>query len=398
MARDQVRPVELTLLRGSTVLANILILQEYIPRYRRRFFERLGLELEAIGHRLLIGIGDPSESLKARGDSSHLPQYELNMRELTLSIFGRRVVMRATGAAIRHADYVIAEHARRNLDVYRLLLPKRWRKVPFALWGHGRDYVKRSSQIERRLLSVLAKRADWYFVYTDGGREHLINDLGLDPTRITVVQNSTDTGELQEQLEHITADDIAKFRETVGAQGPVVLYVGALDPSKRIDLLLAGAEEAHRSISDMKLVVVGDGVLRHEVQASALSRPWMSCTGPLFGRDKAVALAAADVLANPGRVGLIAVDSFAANVPIVTVDHDFHAPEFEYLANGQNCLISENSTHSFAESLIRFLTDTTLRSHLQKGCAQSNWQYSVDGMVTNYLNGVTQWTQHPRGG
>ncbi|WP_165606756.1 glycosyltransferase family 4 protein [Mycolicibacterium iranicum] len=377
-------------------MAKFLILQEYIPQYRQEFFRRLSIELTKRGNHLVVGAGDPSGAFMARRDAAETPNFDVAaIKSHHLALFGRRLSVRSTAGALRSADYVVLEHARRNLDIYRLLLPRWARRQPVGLWGHGRDYVKTSSGLERKIMEVLARRCDWYFVYTRGGRRHLIDACGMDPDRITVVQNSLDSQTVREQCLAVGADGEIRFRESIGADGPVILYIGALDPSKRLDVLIEACYQARKELGDVTLVIAGDGILREALSQYSAATDWIKVIGPVFGTAKAEALAAASLIAIPGRVGLVAIDSFASRVPIVTIDHGLHAPEYEYLEHGMNCIVSADKVASFAEALIRALGDQSLRQKLREGCDSSFLKYTLPAMVNNYLNGMLAWSaQH----
>lgn len=379
-------------------MAKIVILQEYIPRYREAFFDGLGAVLLQQGHSLVLGIGAPSKALKARGDASSLSEVEVQqLRSRHIVIAGRRINLRLTAPVVREADFLVIEHARRNIDVYRLLFPRALRRTPTALWGHGRDYVKSASWAENTLMKLLARRADWYFVYTAGGRDHLVHKYGLQPDIVTVVQNSLDSAQLRDACFSVTDEQVARFKRSVGAVGPVILFLGAIDPSKKIDFLIASVHRARKILSDATLVIAGDGVLREQVQEAARAHSWIRWIGTVTGEDKAVALRAASVLAIPGRVGLVAVDSFSARRPIVTTNHQHHAPEYEYLTDRVNCLVAEDTQHGFADALVTALTDETLLSSLRASCDRSYDQFSLEAMINNFATGIAAWSSQHEG-
>lgn len=372
-------------------MANFVILQEYIPRYRGPFFELLSEDLGAHGHHLTIGAGAPSKSLLARGDAvaSNVAQIVVSTKHFT--VLGRRIAFRRAKRALRGADYVIVEHARRNIDVYRLFLPRRFRSHPVALWGHGRDYVTESKGIERRLFKMLAGRADWYFAYTSEGKRYLVSQCGLEADRITVVQNSLDSKNLRELREAVSEQQRADFKKSVGASGPIVVHLGALDPAKRIEFMLSAAVDLRELVPDCTVVFIGDGILREQVKQAAARYPWIQWLGAVSEAEKAIALSAATAIAIPGRVGLVVIDSFATEVPIVTVSHDRHAPEFEYLTHGDNCLIVDNELSSFTGALADLVDNESLARKLKAGCARAFEQYSLPAMVANFVGGLLLW-------
>ena len=72
----------------------------------------------------------------------------------------------------------------------------------------------------------------------------------------------------------------------------------------------------------------------------------------LLGQTDAAGLAlagrAATALLNPGRIGLVAVDALALQLPVLSTRYEFHAPEAEYLEEGKTVFYSENTVQDFA--------------------------------------------------
>jgi len=65
--------------------------------------------------------------------------------------------------------------------------------------------------------------------------------------------------------------------------------------------------------------------LRQVVRDFAATRPWCKWAGARHGREKAQHLALAQVLLNPGMVGVGILDGFAMRLPLVTTDCGIHS-------------------------------------------------------------------------
>jgi glycosyltransferase involved in cell wall biosynthesis len=98
----------------------------------------------------------------------------------------------------------------------------------------------------------------------------------------------------------------------------------------------------------------------------------------------------------PGAVGLAIIDSFASGLPMLTTDISGHGPEIAYLANGQNGLMSENSTTAYADAMCSLLGDSSLESKLRKGCRRSVSAYSLPCMVNQFANGIERCLGQPK--
>ncbi|GIV95092.1 MAG: glycosyl transferase family 1 [Chloroflexus sp.] len=107
------------------------------------------------------------------------------------------------------------------------------------------------------------------------------------------------------------------WRAAVGAQPGerVVLYVGRVAAEKRVDLL----PEAIRGLPNTRLVIVGDGPFRSELQRRCAGLP-VHFTGYLKGDDLATAYASADVFVFPSDTdtfGQVVQEAMASALPVV---------------------------------------------------------------------------------
>ena len=80
----------------------------------------------------------------------------------------------------------------------------------------------------------------------------------------------------------------------------------------------------------------------------------------------------------PGRIGLIAVETLAMGLPLVAPSWDFHAPEAEYLVEGESLISTPDSARGLADG-IRSL----------QGRTRQTWPHpTLEAMVENYAEGV----------
>lgn len=363
----------------------VVILQEYVPQYRIPFFRQLIKLGSENGIRIRVAAGTPNQkqNLRQDGQSASFIQ-ELPQREF--SIAGARLVLRRVGPAIRSADLVIMEQARRNVDAYWLLLTPHGNKK-ICLWGHGRDFVATPSWIKQRAMMHLTQAADWFFGYTESSRDAVVSH-GYPVGKTTVVRNSIDTTEFQKNISQITPDEVDEFKRLHDLHTSTAIFIGGLDESKRLPFLFQACSQVYEQNSEFRLLVVGSGQLRDFVEDVARTEPWLTYLGPLFAQDKALAVASSDLICMPGRVGLVAVDSFAAGRPIVTTDWPWHGPEFEYLTHNKTCLITEDDTSSYAHGLHELLQNRFELESMQEACRNTRATYSIEQMASRFFEGI----------
>lgn len=367
-------------------LVRVAILQPWLPQYRREFYERLhSLGMER-GVQFDVYYGAAPPEWKARGDTISSPiATELPTRFFTV---GRRSFIwkntRSLFQGPRAYDLVIAEQAIRNLETYSILL---FRRIPVAFWGHGRTYTIKVSRLQERIKEALTRRVVWFFGYTDAGVESVVSH-GFPAGRTTVLRNTIDTSALMNAMAAVTSEARDDFVQKHDLTTKTALYIGGLDEMKRIPFLLEAARRAHELEPDFRLVVAGKGTDQDAVIHAADESSFITYVGSVFGEDKALVLSACQVIANPGRVGLSAVDSFAAGIPIVTTDWPLHAPEFEYLQNGRNSEITEDTIAAYVDGLLGVISDPAKLERLVQNCKADSLLYTLDGMVERFMYGV----------
>lgn len=369
-------------------MPNVVIFQEYVPHYRAPFFSGLRDRAAQEGIDLTIACGHPRREQALRSDSADL-DFTTSIEQREWSVFGRRLVLRKVSDIIPNADLVIIEQARRNIDAYQLLGARRQKGPRIALWGHGRDYTKKAGMLERSVQKWLTLRADWFFSYTAGGIA-AVTGFGFPESRTTLVQNSTDTLGLRNDIEAITEESKHGLIMKHGLSEMTAIFVGALDESKRLPFLIEAARRVYEIDPRFRLLIMGDGHLRSRVEGWAIEYSWLTYLGTLTGVDKARALACSQILTMPGRVGLVAVDSFAAALPIVTTDWQWHAPEFEYLVSGMNAVITLDDVDAFATGILATLHDAKMLKLLKAACSVASKTYTIRAMVENFVTGMTQ--------
>lgn len=367
-------------------MKRVVIVQEYVPLYRVPFFERLREQGLEDGIDIRVAYGTPGSALSKRNDASTI-SFGIPIRQFERRIAGRRIVVRRIASAIADADLVILEQARRNLDAYRLLASRKKSLPLIALWGHGKDFTHQTTDLDRRLSRWLTSRADWFFAYTPGGMRSVVQD-GFSAAKTTVVQNSIDSSALQEGIARTTPLEVQEFVQDNDLRGKTALFIGALDGSKRLAFLRDAGILVHEREPNFRLLIAGDGEMRAQVEEWSSIYSWMKYLGPLAGHVKAVALRSAEVLSMPGRVGLVAVDSFAAGIPIITTDWPWHAPEFEYLEDGRNAIVTSDDTNAFVEGLVRVLCHQGLLDELRSAARGDGSIYTVESMSRNFIEGV----------
>lgn len=371
-------------------MPTVSIVQRILPHYRQPFFERLHDVLARQGVELELWYGQ--EEPGTRPGSVDLGAHWARRVHNRYLFPGNPRSPAVWQPCLRHllgSDLVITEHAARLLINYPLAALARAGRTRFALWGHGTNLQSDGGRLAQRMRTGLTQRAHWWFAYT-ALSARLVARAGYPEERITVVNNAIDTSSLRAAIDAVPRWRLNVLRRefdlTAGATG---LFCGRLVEEKRIDLLLAAAERIHAARPEFRLLVVGDGPLEGMVRSFSATHPWVHCAGPKFGTEAAPWFAIGDFLVMPGLVGLVIVDSFAAELPLITTNHGRHSPEIEYLQHDRNAIMAAADVESFAAATLALMGSVSRLEDLRAGCRASAAEYTLESMVARFGAGVT---------
>lgn len=366
----------------------VVIVERKLLQYRVALYKRLRalLEQEGIELQLLIGVGTQAEAQKKNAASLDWA-IAIPTRYLLESLFGSHLCWQPFGSYARGADLVIVMHE--NKLLYNLWLLSFGRPQHIAFWGHGRNLQSnRPDGLKERFKRWTVNKVDWWFAYTESSAA-LVHDAGFPPERTTVVENAIDTNELAAFCEQVSAMDCQRMREQLGlGKGPIGLYLGSLYKEKRLDFLLDAAKRIREQVPGFQLLIVGAGSEQALIEAAAQNNSWLHYMGPLQDREKAQALMLADVMLNPGLVGLGVLDSFVSGRPMFTTDCGLHSPEISYLIPGQNGVMTSDNVDAYAKAVATTLSDPAAIAKLQAGARSSASRYTVENMAGRIRNGI----------
>ncbi len=285
---------------------------------------------------------------------------------------------------------VVAQQTR-DLLIYPLFFSQLLGRQRLAFWGHGRnmDSATRSG-LGETIKRLMSRHVHWWFAYNDYSAA-LVRELGFPGERITVVRNAIDTKAMIEQSAGITPADLDRVRDRLGLDSDnVAIYCGAMYDLERIPFLVDACLRIRARVPDFHVLFIGAGPDAHLVHRAAVDHPWIHELGPLFGDQTLPYFKLAKLLLMPGGVGLVALDSFALETPMVTIDHDRHGVEVDYLTHDRDCLILPRGTDAagYATAVATLLRDDPARERLVAGCRASAEDYSIEQIATRFADGL----------
>lgn len=362
----------------------LTIVQSYVPTYRVSFFEGLQQKLAEQDVECMVAAGSPLATQARRGDSVNR-DWILPIERKAVTLRGRTLKLAINPIPWNDADAVIMGLEGSSMPVFKALADSRKSGLRLGLWGHAKPYVSPGNRIDLALEKVQMKYADHIFAYTPGGTQY-VEECGVDPQKITTVMNTVDTSEVVEDLRTISNGQAWAYAEKVGyLPDRTVCFIGGLDSSKRIDFLAEALDHLWKIDPTIKLLVGGKGQDEYLLE-SAYRRGQALPMGYLAGHTKALALKTTRAICMPGRIGLVAVDGLLAGLPVLTTAWPYHAPEAEYLVEGESRFTAPNEPVAYANLVQKFVDLPRI---------ERQFSYpSLDSMIENYAGGVMRMLNH----
>lgn len=381
--------------------ARVTYVTRFVPSYRWPVLRALNKRLEG---GLTVASGQPpaGSSLRSLTDDAT----DVNRIPLTNRWFrGESLHWQSAGPIFRPnpgPDVLLVEESPRTLSLRPLLRSAHKRGIPVALWGHFSSIERgvRADSWKDRFRLDTARRADAVVAYTDelalALRPHLAN------TPVFAARNTLDTDTLFPLGDQLMGEGRPAIRQRLGLPAMrTVLFLGRLIPAKGVLRLVDIVRDVMRKTGEpLSLVVVGDGPERAELEktAEAAGIP-LRVTGSITdAAASAPWIAAADVLVNPGYLGLSVNHAFALGVPVVApapgLDGTGHSPEWVYLRSGHNGVLTPSgSAEDLAAGVQTVLQDA--EGFSRRAAAFAREHLSLSRMVDGLMETVTYLAGRP---
>jgi glycosyltransferase involved in cell wall biosynthesis len=230
------------------------------------------------------------------------------------------------------------------------------RDVPVVLSVHDLAFAERPADFTRyeRLwhragrLDRLARRAAFVAAVSAATAQAATRAWGLSPGRVAVVP-----GGPGEPGPALAPERAAALRTRLGVAAPYFLFVGALEPRKGLETLVAAHGRA-----GAELVLAGDGRL-----AGALRRPGVRLVGRVGEEEKSALYAGALAVVLPSWLegyGYTPLEGFAHGVPAIAGD----VPALRETAGGGARYVAPGDAGALAAAMAELAGDAALRREL----------------------------------
>lgn len=380
-------------------MSRVLIVQPMIPGYRSEFFRRVVDRIQSSGNQVIVATGVSSGEHAKRGDVANdsLP-WQRSGRGWGRFFGPMYVRYHGSVGFQRTADVVVCELATGCIDTHVALLRRaltRWlpgiRSPRVITWGHVGAYTRTHGTFLNAVETIMMRASDQVLAYTPKGVLDA-RDRGVPQNRVRSLDNTVDLEALQAAVDEVSvlSPSQAWSELTSGAEQetvPVrcVAYVGGLDRSKRVDFLAEALERWWQADPQLRVLVGGAGADAHLLDL-AVQRGQVLRLGRVGDREKALMSRVAQFMLMPGRVGLVAVESFVLALPVVTTPHPYHAPEFDYLVPGTDSLVLTDEPTQWADEILDVYEQPGAIDRLRSAARERAGTPSMDHMVATFVD------------
>lgn len=362
----------------------LAIIQPYLPGYRVAFFDQLSSQLADEGIRLYVMSPAPAGDLALRLDSvDRSPEWHTTITDRSIRVGNKQLARTLRSSQLKQYDGIIGGVLGTSIDNYTALISKHLLRRPLkvGLWGHIDAFTTPGNKVDLALERLQMRFADQVFAYTLRGRDFAVSN-GIPADKVTTVFNTIDSTELTLAVRDLSPEQVSKFAAQHSLHPHKTLsYIGGLDESKNIGLLAEILDHLWAHDRQIKILVGGRGADEAILDRST-SRGQAVKLGRVAAQEKALMAANSFALVNPGRVGLVAVDALALGLPVYTSIWPFHAPEIDYLTEGQSVHFCRPHAEDFANKLLHDIRDP------EKLFRAPKQPPTLDAMTTNFAEGV----------
>jgi glycosyltransferase involved in cell wall biosynthesis len=184
----------------------------------------------------------------------------------------------------------------------------------------------------------------------------------------------------------------------------ISIYVGRLSPEKNLSLLIRAFYGAAMTYDNVRLVLVGEGPDRENLEAQVKHMNIASkvfFTGLIDYPEIPAYLAACDIFVTPSTsetFGLSTVEAMAAGLPVLGIDE---IGTRDIVEDGITGLITSDDVAVFTAKLILLCTDKELRSRMGEQALLASKKYDIQvttGVLLQHYKRLVEAAKHRKKG
>lgn len=270
-----------------------------------------------------------------------------------------------------HVPIVTTEHNQPEVITESLKMPKPVRRPVNALL---------SSYFRNR-----QSKSDFVTMPTEQAIRNLLkkHELGIP---IAAVSNGVDLSNFKPGKAPSKIYEKYKIPKT----SPIILYIGRVDPEKKVGTIISAFNQARRIIPKARLIIVGDGVdkMRLEKMVKKLSlENDVMFLGRVLPPDLYELYKTGTVFATASEIetqGIVLIEAAASGLPLIAVNKGAVG---EVCINGENGFLCEpGNINEIANAMIKTLSDKKLQDKFSKSSIKIAGEHDLERTLDKFIN------------
>ena len=368
-----------------------LFITNWCPHYRVRTFETLATHADvefvffSAGNEWYWG----QQHGRQVGDFSHEYLWGFNVTPWV------RVTPRLVWILMRFQGDVILKCITGRFALPVSLLIAKLRGKPFVLWtGIWQHPQTPFHRITFPITRMVYRSADAIVVYGEHVKRYLTS-LGVSADRVFVAHHAVDNDLYSREVPRAERDELAERLGVLGRK--VVLYIGRLEDSKGLEVLLAAFATA--DLNDAVLVLVGQGSMRAELEelANALGMVdrvmFLGYVPPAdtvayYALAEVVVLPSVSVRAGKEPWGLVVNEAMNQGTPVIATDAVGAAAGGLVEDKVTGRVVPEGDVEALAAAIVSVVEDRRLLDRLSANARQRVAWWDNERMASGFMKAL----------
>jgi len=235
-------------------------------------------------------------------------------------------------------------------------------------WGsYWYSYLKYFGIFGRIIELLVARLSNNLIAVSEFTKSLLIRNLKLNPKKIIVIPNGIDL-------------NLIKSIETKKDPNKII-YVGRLNPEKKVDLLIRAFKYALQEYPQIKLFILGEGPelinLKNLVKRLKLNSHVEFLNFLESYEDVLKFIKTCKIIINPSKregQSIVCLESMALKTPVISVNYSNNALSY-IIENNINGILCSPTPKCLGDGIIQLLSNYSLYSSIQKVAYQYSKKY-----------------------
>lgn len=258
-------------------------------------------------------------------------------------------------------------------------------RKPFILWSESTSNEKTWIRtMTKGLVKMMVGFSDGFLVSGTRAEEYLMQ-LGAKKNKIFILGNAIDNESFRKETLNFRQNDIPRKKLGLETEDFVLLYVGRFEKVKGLNFLLHAFKEAKEENSKLKLLLVGYGSLKKELQnkVNELNLQGVKFFGPIERKELARYYAISNVLVLPSYSetwGYVLNEALASSLPVIASSAVGGAVDM--IKPGENgFIVKVGDIQDLKRAILEISMNKKLYSEMVEKCYPSISKFNYDNMA-----------------